>query len=199
MTDSLKFKNTDLHWTCFTKAGWAWRATIYTEIYMKNPTNFHANYISEWQWMVLSGHLVSQRECTTKPFHFDARHWLTEDLSPNRTCQGDSHWQTLAISSSRQAFWDNEPRLAKIVYGRVLIYLEGVEALHEFSPRGGGALAQFLYAGVPTWSLKLYPFCCNFWKKDTLSVAIFRYKTCCFQPKFCATKGRVLENVCHWG
>ncbi len=26
---TLKLKNTDRHWTCFTKSGWAWHATIY--------------------------------------------------------------------------------------------------------------------------------------------------------------------------
>ncbi len=32
MTDYLKFKNTGQHWTCFTKAGWAWHATVYNII-----------------------------------------------------------------------------------------------------------------------------------------------------------------------
>ena len=31
MIDYLKFKNTGQHWTCFTKAWWAWHATIYSK------------------------------------------------------------------------------------------------------------------------------------------------------------------------
>ncbi len=57
MTDYLKFKNTDQHWTCFTKAGWARHATIcwihalhancfqlfYRMIWMKRTHNIFRN------------------------------------------------------------------------------------------------------------------------------------------------------------